>query len=382
MTTETPISQQLAQLEAQAARADEVQAQVDDLTAQIDALSDRRRTVLTELTACLRAEKLLTRAREHLQVLLLPTPPGMEDLEVLGAPRIEIALPEPVSGTLQEFSAALPQFAKAAEVEVSPAPKPKASDAPSTNVGRVTAWVQGRTLAEVFTVADAMTALALPYASVAPTFSNLLKKSLVERLPGTGTSSVPSVYRLPGSAAEPAAPAPTPEPAPQPDPEPTPVALVSNAPSTRARILDLLQAHPGQAYTAEQVAGHLNLDDPAHVAELLTQMSERGAVEFDRDSYGIGLTRPAKPFEPAAPAGPAPVRLELPAIPDRLNVDERLVFDALRREPAGLTEKLLASRLNWKSNRLAAVLDLLLREGHAHRVGDRLRAGNRQEKVA
>lgn len=301
------------------------------------------------------------------------------------------------------------------EPEATPAPEPETSDEPQpaevtappaagpapldeppmTNMGRVTAWVQQRTLTEVFTVAEAQAALGMKYASIAPVFSTLIRTGHVERIEGTGTSGVPSIYRLPGSTALPASaeaePAEDPEPvavvvelikpvpvqaAADPEPEPAPQVTITGGRSLRGRILEFLKLNQRRAFTPDLVAAALEWKDTDEVRACLTEMSERGAVEFDRDTFGIGLTPQPKPFVQAAPAGPAPVLAEdLLPIPERLSVDECTIFDTLRKEAAGLSERVLLHRVNWSSQRLARVIKGMLERGHVHRVGDRLRAG-------
>ena len=62
-----------------------------------------------------------------------------------------------------------------------------------------------------------------------------------------------------------------------------------------------------------------------------------------------------------------------PSLPERLDVDQRSLFDCLRREEDGLPQRLLAARLNWSAGRTQRVLDALVKEGHVGRNGDRLR---------
>lgn len=159
---------------------------------------------------------------------------------------------------------------------------------PPTAADRVRMWVREQPRDETFTAQAVADALELSVTLCGNYLGRLIKAGDVERVPGTGRTGVPSLYRLPGSLAgvQPPKPAPAPQPVP-------------------------------------------------------------------------------------APA-PAPMPFSVP-IPEGLGVDERCAFDCLRKEPDGLTARLLVARLNWSPARTGRALESLTQAGYIGRNGERHR---------
>ncbi|MFC6660064.1 hypothetical protein [Deinococcus multiflagellatus] len=250
-----------------------------------------------------------------------------------------------------------------------------------SNRQRVEAWVQALPPGSICTVRQISQHLGLPEKSVATQLPKLMPV-LVERVPDTGVIGIPSEYRRVGepvveSIAEPVAKLASPEPT-EPDQDEAPAsdpgsaaALIANmTPSTGPALLAFLQAHEGEEFTAERLA--LEVGAPlAEVQASLQALHRQGTVsagpQLPSGEQWFGLPRAAG--HASAPAqGDA-----LPTIPPRLTFEERSVFDALRREPDGLSRRTLAARLNWGQGRTDKVVAALQQAGHLGTNGDRVR---------
>ncbi|MFC6751538.1 hypothetical protein [Deinococcus aquaticus] len=81
-------------------------------------------------------------------------------------------------------------------------------------------------------------------------------------------------------------------------------------------------------------------------------------------AYSLNTTPPQPPLS-AESRPPVP-------LPARLTFDERCMFEALRREPCGLSRRLLGARLNWSNSRTDRVIAALEAFHHIEEVGGRL----------
>lgn len=178
---------------------------------------------------------------------------------------------------------------------------------------------------------------------------------------------------LPETALEAEAPAPVVEaqpeaPAPEEEPAPAP-APVTPQPSTRAQVLEFMQRHDRVEFTPQRVAEELGAS-VAVVEAHLTALHRTGAVsaspQNDDGTRWFCWIKP-EPVPEQSPSTP------LPPIPAKLSTDEVSVFDALRREPEGLSKRVLATRLNWTGSRLDRVLNRLTQAAHVGPMGDRYR---------
>ena len=229
---------------------------------------------------------------------------------------------------------------------------------------------------------QAAKATSMPHASAATYLPKLIGAGLLERIAGTGISGVPSQYRRQGSSAtspvqpveaaqEPADRQITLPAVDQVDDQENNGAPASDLaatiaekrPSGKARLLEFLEAHPERGWTSAQLEIEADLSHGA----VYKHMHDFVAAGLAHIVPGTSLT------EYRAGAQSATTTTVLTTIPEKLTFDEREAYDALRREPEGLTERLLTHRLNWTGSRAARALNALINHGHIGRNGDKLR---------
>jgi len=99
---------------------------------------------------------------------------------------------------------------------------------------------------------------------------------------------------------------------------------------------------------------------PAPPVGVLARMSEPDA---HRNTPGV-------PSWQSTPGGSRDASPRLSPVPDSLPKDEREVFDTLRRESSGMTDKLLAARLNWRLSRTQESLKRLEEDTYIYSQGN------------
>lgn len=109
------------------------------------------------------------------------------------------------------------------------------------------------------------------------------------------------------------------------------------------RMRTFFRTNPGE-WTHQELTAILAASEHS-VSNVLTDLVNLGRITRVRPGVYTGLA-----VEPVRPT------LDLPPIPNGLRQEERDVFDLVRRASGGLTEKQLASRLNWTYSRTQGVL--------------------------
>ena len=144
--------------------------------------------------------------------------------------------------------------------------------------------------------------------------------------------------------------------------------------SLHGQVMAFFKANPLGEFAADEVVKGLPKPAPAPLVHALMQEMHRSgtlsAGPVDADGQQWFCLPPPKVFA-RSPAGQTVCML--PPVPEHLDVDQRCLFDCLRREEDGLTQRLLTARLNWTSSRTQRALDALIKEGHIGRQGDLLR---------
>ncbi|WP_345465365.1 helix-turn-helix domain-containing protein [Deinococcus carri] len=231
-----------------------------------------------------------------------------------------------------------------------------------SNMDILTEYAQSLAHGEETTAQEAASATGLLPATVKDYLRTLTKRGVLEKVPGTGTTAVgnPARYRRSGTGKAAVVPPPSGDSS----------ALSDTQPSTRAYILVHLREHVGQEFTAVRIAEDLRLD-PAAIREHLQALHRLGTLSASPEEED-GTQWFCYPSPVQVPPPPA-AQPTLSPIPDRLNLDERSMYDCLRREEAGLTARVLAARLNWSARRTDKILNILAQGGHIGRNGDRWR---------
>lgn len=388
MTHTELLSTRIAALEQQAANLPELHALRQTITQEIARQQSQLAFIherideaqqAESILSCLneQAERLLTAGdlmRGDVQAVLTPSAPAQqpdlpepyEQPDQLNSSSIQAdpssdVPPErlPASPETREITLSTPQTAPA-EAQPDQPPQP-------TNRERLAQWVATLEPDAVFTTQHANLGAGVPLTSTASILSQMVKLGQIERIPGTGVPGIPSQFRLPGSAAtsqlQPEEPAQQPA-----DAQATELAatIAEERPSGKARLLAFLNGHPEESFHTAQLQAEVDLSRKgvaAYIKELLQAELAHAVPGTWPIEYRAGvLQAPSNAL--ASPLTP---------IPDRLSVDERELFDALRREPEGLSERLLTHRLNWMSSRTARAVATLVSMGHIGRNGDRLR---------
>lgn len=265
------------------------------------------------------------------------------------------------------------------------------------------AWIEQLPGGYVFTVQDAVSTLELASRSVRrqlPRFA----PDLVTIVPGTGGKARPLQFQRVASLAVLPEPLPAmpsmPLPEDEQDREEEPTADLPEAPGAGALVLPKVSARPepaGMPSSPEPDAQPAWSLSPR--AQVLTLLQERPSLqwyaeeihactELTRDVVDRTLNalliagvvaRTGDARDPAYSLNTAPPQLPLSAesrppvpLPARLTFDERCVFEALRREPRGLSRRLLGARLNWSNSRTDRVTAALEAFHHIEEVGGRL----------
>lgn len=260
-----------------------------------------------------------------------------------------------------------PQTASAPAVEATPPAPEAAPDPVPSKRQQITAHIASHPWQ---TVREVTAALEFSPKTVSAMMSTLKTTGVFQvhggRYALTGTplpETAPEAGApVPVVEAQPEAPAPEEEPAPAPAPR-------APQPSTRAQVLEFMQRHDRVEFAPQRVAEELGAS-VAVVEAHLTALHRTGAVsaspQNDDGTRWFCWIKP-EPVPEQSPSTP------LPPIPAKLSTDEVSVFDALRREPEGLSKRVLATRLNWTGSRLDRVLNRLTQAAHVGPMGDRFR---------
>ena len=163
--------------------------------------------------------------------------------------------------------------------------------------------------------------------------------------------------------------------------EPAEQQLVEPGTSNTDRVLAHLADHAG--LSAQQLGQALGVPHKT-ISGMMSKLKLQGRVEHD-DSwpYLWSLTGAPTPEAPAPKVlqeaqrslekvrPPTQLLENMIPLPDGLALDERTVFDALRRELEGLTRGVLISRLNWSTGRVDRAANTLATAGHIKLRGNR-----------
>ncbi|MGY2892777.1 hypothetical protein [Deinococcus sp. UYEF24] len=229
---------------------------------------------------------------------------------------------------------------------------------------RVLAWVTALDGNE-FAAADAADELDLTKSASETHLRDMARGGLIIRVEGTGKPGIPSRFRETGREAK---QQPEAEAEAESEPfqvQPGPWDDASLSAGARARLL--LLARPG--LTTKEIALALGKQEKIVSPALRIMIDNKVLGTFgDWPRTYFVIEQPAPP----EPARPEVVTQKLTPIPGELNHDERNLFDCLRRESAGLSDRVLAARLNWATqSRVNSILASLTRKGHVGRNGDR-----------
>jgi hypothetical protein len=370
MTQTTALSTRIAHLEALA-------LPLLELRSALDVLNVQRDKVQANILEAERAQQQLDLIGLHVGAVLDGDPFTVEITGGADLPELHEtsepeeaeteASPEPVQeeeltapDTADEPDEALEPELEAAD----PADDDEDQEEPISDRDRVLAWVTALDGNE-FAAADAADELDLTKSASETHLRDMARGGLITRVEGTGKPGIPSRFRETGREAklQPEAEAEAESEPFQVQPGPWDDASLSSG--ARARLL--LLARPG--LTTKEIALALGKQEKI--------VSPALRIMIDNKVLGTFGDWPRTYFVIEQPAPPEPTRPEvvtpkLIPIPGELNHDERNLFDCLRHESAGLSDRVLAVRLNWATqSRVNSILASLTRKGHVGRNGDR-----------
>ncbi len=388
MTNTESLSAQIARLEADVAYIPEGRCLLDSLDGELRDLMARLDEVARRLAQAEMSERLLEDLNGYAVRLLTSGTLVADVASTAAAPQILEQEPDSEPAVSAPLVAEAPAStpAEAAEQTSGSLPADTSDDEVifTTVPQRVSAWVANQAPGTVFSAGDCARDVHAAFSTVNSHLSSMHKRGAFERVEGTGLPGIPSQFRIPRPADDVDAaheePAVTPE-----EPSAPPASFGQLSP--RAAVLGYLQDHPAEEVCIPFLSRELG-QEGGDIEEALNALVRAGQVQSNLTASPIayalaGSERPApKLFEEAAPSGPAPARQALVALPDRLTMDERSMYDQLRRAPDGLTLGVLGSYLNWSGTRTKKVSDALEREGHIVERDGRWHITSAQEGVA